>query len=154
MKLLWMRFKSFNDRFEIVFPCTTNFMFICHCETLSKAVAAFVKYCQKQSVTDCRELYLICHIMDEISLNVNVNLNVNVKIYGIVVDGIVTRHCRGRNWMTASPRGQSGRNGNRFNIRLTRLYYSNDTEYELDLFLLIFWRRICLVYKYKHNSEL
>ena len=34
-----MRFKSFNDRFETVFPCTTNFMFIC--ETLSKAVAAF-----------------------------------------------------------------------------------------------------------------
>ena len=83
-----MRFKSFNDRFEIVLPCTTNFMFICHCETLSKAVAAFVKYCQTQSMTDYRELYLICHIMNEISLNVNVN----VKIYGIVVDGIVTRH--------------------------------------------------------------
>ena len=32
--------------------------------------------------------------------------------------------------------------------------YSNDTEFELDLLLLIFWRRICLVYKYKHNSEL
>ena len=34
MKLLWKRFKSFNDRFETVFPCTTNFMFIC--ETLLK----------------------------------------------------------------------------------------------------------------------
>ena len=39
--------------------------------------------------------------MNEISLNVNVNVNVNVKIYGIVVDGIVTLHCRGRNCHTA-----------------------------------------------------
>ena len=70
-------------------------MFIC--ETLSKAVAA-VGICE--ILSDCRELYLICHIMNEISLNVNVNVNVNVKIYGIVVDGIVTLHCRGRNCHT------------------------------------------------------
>ena len=71
-------------------------LYVKHCRKRSRHLA-YVKYCQTQSVTDCRELYLICHIMNEISLNVNVNLNVNVKIYGIVVDGIVTRHCRGRN---------------------------------------------------------
>ena len=52
-------------------------LYVKYCRKRSRH-SAYVKYCQTQSVTDSRELYLICHIMNETSLNVNVKTSMTM----------------------------------------------------------------------------
>ena len=112
--VVWMRFKSFNDRFETVFACTTNFMSSSHGIIVDGTIWSTAK-----NIIECTafESFTMTELNDRFA-----------RVGKVDVMAIGST--------------------------LTRLYNSNDTDYELDLFqLLIFSRRICLVYKYKHNTN-